>query len=88
MCLELPAYTALDVDQRNIYALKLDGRFLVEGPPGTGKSTLLAASVAGQRHGAPSVEQQRAAGSRSSIGKGTVRTRAQAAEMGGAGSHL
>ena len=40
MCLELPAYTALDVDQRNIYALKLDGRFLVEGPPGTGKSVV------------------------------------------------
>ena len=40
MCLELPAYTALDADQRNIYALKLDGRFLVEGPPGTGKSVV------------------------------------------------
>ena len=40
MCLELPAYTALDADQRNIYALKLDGRFLIEGPPGTGKSVV------------------------------------------------
>ena len=40
MCLELPAYAILDDDQRRIYALKLDGRFLVEGPPGTGKSVI------------------------------------------------
>ena len=40
MCLDLPAYTRLDIHQREIYALKLDGRFLIEGPPGTGKSVV------------------------------------------------
>jgi len=40
MCLDLPAYAKLDLEQREVYALKLDGRFLIEGPPGTGKSVV------------------------------------------------
>jgi superfamily I DNA/RNA helicase len=40
MCLELPPFTKMVEQQRKVYGLKLDGRFLVEGPPGTGKSVV------------------------------------------------
>ncbi len=40
MCLNLPQYTQLDDDQKRVYALPFEGRNLISGPPGTGKSVI------------------------------------------------
>lgn len=40
MCLELPIYQRLDDEQKDVYDMDLMGRYLVEGPPGTGKSVV------------------------------------------------
>jgi len=40
MCLDLPLFNTLDDEQRQIYALGLDGHFVIKGPPGTGKSVM------------------------------------------------
>jgi superfamily I DNA/RNA helicase len=40
MCLNVPQYSALDDDQKKVYLLPFDGRNIVSGPPGTGKSVI------------------------------------------------
>lgn len=40
MCLNLPQYTQLDDDQKRVYTLPFEGRNLISGPPGTGKSVI------------------------------------------------
>jgi hypothetical protein len=40
MCLELPTYQRLDSEQKDVYDMDLNGPFIVEGPPGTGKSVV------------------------------------------------
>lgn len=40
MCLNLPQYSQLDDDQKRVYTLPFEGRNLISGPPGTGKSVI------------------------------------------------
>ena len=46
MCLELPVYQRLDDEQKDVHDMDLMGRYLVEGPPGTGKSVVALHRVA------------------------------------------